>query len=95
MIRHIVLFSLKNREDMPRVVRILEGYRAIPQVRSLEVGVNQKLDTLSNEFDVALTVSFETVDDLEAYKQHAIYKAGTEVIRPLRDQRVVADYEIG
>ncbi|MEM6615633.1 MAG: Dabb family protein [Pseudomonadota bacterium] len=93
MIRHIVLFSATAEEHIDTIVETLSGYSAIPEVRDLAVSRNLKMDSLSNEFDVVLRVSFATRDDLKAYKAHPIYEEGTRIVRPLRDQRVVVDVE--
>lgn len=93
MIRHIVLFGVKRSEDIPTVVEALETFRNIPVVQELEVSLNDKHDSLSSEIDVVLHGIFNSKEELEMYKGHDIYRAGIEVVRPLRDKRIVVDYE--
>ena len=95
MIRHIVLFSAKRPENVDRIVETLSGYAAIPGVVSLTVSRNLRLDPTSTEIDVVLEATFGSIEDLEAYKRHPIYRRGTSIVRPLRELRFVADTEIG
>lgn len=91
MIRHIVFFSAKDPKHVPLIRETLLGYRAIPSVAKLDVAENCKRDSLSNEVDIVLYAEFASFEDLETYKQHPLYQAGIEIVRPLRDVRVVAD----
>ena len=93
MIRHIVFFSAKNPDDIPAIITALEQYRDIPGVQELNVARNLKRDPLANDIDIVLHAVFKTEAALEAYKAHSIYKEGTDIVRPLRDLRVVADIE--
>ena len=94
MIRHIVAFSAKNSADVPTIRDELARMRDIPGVRSLEVRLNAKRDGLSTEMDVVLDSTFDTWADLAAYQDHPDHHAATAKVRPLRDQRIVLDYEI-
>jgi len=38
---------------------------------------------------------FDNATDLAAYKAHALYEESIERVRPLRDMRVAADYDVG
>ncbi len=93
MIRHIVFFSVKQSKDIARVMETLDTYRDIPGVQQLEVALNEKRDALSSEIDVILHGVFNSREDLERYKAHDIYRAGIKIVRPLRDKRIVVDYE--
>lgn len=93
MIRHIVLFSAKEPQYVSIIKNTLGTYINIPSVYKLEVAENSKQDNLSSEIDIILNIEFKSQEDLEAYKQHEIYKQGIDIIRPLRDKRYVVDYE--
>lgn len=94
MIRHIVFFSARNPDDIDTIVDTLRTYADIPGVEALEVSRNSRRDELSNEIDVVLHACFRNGEALEAYKRHPLYLSGIEIVRPLRDIRVAADYEI-
>ena len=95
MIRHIVLFSAKDPKDAATIKAALEKMASIPHVRAFEVSHNAKRDRLSQEIGVVLYSEFEDWAELDAYQSHPLYRKTTEIVRPLRDQRIVADYEAG
>lgn len=94
MIRHIVFFSARDAADVNDIVDALSTYATIPGVKDFEVRRNSKVDRLANDVDVVLHACFDTQEDLDAYKAHPTYIAGTEIVRPLRELRVAADYVV-
>ena len=94
MIKHIVAFTAKNADDVPIIQDALEKMGSIPTVRLWEVAQNAKRDSLSTEIDVVIYSEFETWSDLEAFQAHPDYQQAIDVVRPLRDQRVVVDYGV-
>ncbi|MZR30693.1 Dabb family protein [Sneathiella litorea] len=93
MIKHIVFFSAKHPENIPVIKEAFSKYRDIPSVSKIEVSENSKRDGLSDDIDIVLYVEFESVEALEEYKRHPIYKAGTDTVRPLRKLRFVVDFD--
>ncbi len=93
MIKHIVLFSAKHSKDAGTIKAALEKMSQIPQVLSFSVSYNSKRDKYSKEMDVVLYSEFASWSDLDAYQSHPIYEETTEFVRPLRDKRIVVDYE--
>ena len=94
MITHVVLFKLKDSspeavEKAASVLRGLEG--KVPVIRSIEVGV----DVLRSQrsYDIALTVRFATLEDLETYQTHPEHVKVAEYIAAVRDSAAVVDYE--
>lgn len=92
MIRHIVFFSAKDPKDIELIATTLAGYSKIPGVINFEIGRNKKTDMLKNDVDIVLHAQFETEADLIAYKNHPIYLAGTDIVQPIRELRIAADY---
>ncbi len=96
MIRHIVLFKLKEptEENLAKTKEILLSMSGkVPELRSIEVGV----DFLHSErsYDIALSVEVESREALESYQRDP-YHCG--VVKPhmhaVRSASVAADYEI-
>lgn len=94
MIRHIVLFSVRRPEDMDAVVEGLSLLKTIPHAQRLEVVPNGKVDPLGNEVDVVVYGEFADAAALAAYKAHPVYQESIDRVRPLRDLRISADYEV-
>lgn len=95
MIRHIVMFSCKDRADLTAIHSGLSVLTQIPHARLLEVSLNEKIDQLANDIDVVVYGEFETLEDFRAYKAHPLYEESIRRVRHLRDVRVAADYTIG
>lgn len=93
MIRHIVLFSAKDKDDIDRIVNGLSVLTAIPHARRLEIARNRKTDQLGNDIDVVVYGEFENEAELAAYKAHDLYTESIKRVRPLRELRFAADYD--
>jgi len=95
MIRHIVMFSCKDRADLDTIYQGLSVLTQIPHAVVLEVSHNEKIDQIANDIDVIVYGEFATVEDFRAYKSHPLYEESIRRVRHLRDIRVAADYTIG
>ena len=92
MIRHIVMWKFrpgteKERDDFLAGLRALYG--VIPQIREQEVGLN----VLPGNYDAVLISSFDSVEDLEIYKNDPRHKAVSALCKSIREDRVAVDYE--
>ena len=94
MIRHIVLFTAKNKAEIDGIVDGLSVLTAIPHARLLEIARNRKTDPLSDEIDVVVYGEFDNDAELAAYKAHHLYQELIERVRPLRELRFAADYDL-
>ncbi len=91
MIRHIVFFSARRREDLDAVRSGLEALKLIPHSSVFEVSLNTKVDPLSNEVDIVVYAEFADEAALTAYKSHPDYARTTSIVRPMRELRYSAD----
>lgn len=99
MIRHIVLWNLKNEADglgkvanaqiLKQRLEALPGL--IPEIQSLEVGLNFNHSEAACE--VALLTSFHHVADLQVYQQHPAHQDVVAFVRRIVTDRHVVDYE--
>ena len=60
-----------------------------------EVGLNAKLDQLSDAIDVVVYAEFADEAALQAWKSHPLYAEAIRVVRPLRELRHSADFVSG
>ena len=93
MIRHIVMFSAKRKEDLNTIEEGLNNLTQIPGDFKIEVTRNQKADQLGNDIDIVVYGEFADLDALEAYKAHPLYEKSTSIVRPLRELRIAADVD--
>lgn len=99
MIKHIVLFKLKEfeNEDQKAVVRnkithaLLALKGKIEVLKYIEVGQNYEL--MSSSYDMCLITHFETLKDLEIYRSHPEHLKVVELIKPNATGRAVIDFE--
>jgi hypothetical protein len=94
MIRHVVLFTAKDKADIDRMIDGLSVLTAIPHARRLEVARNRKTDQLGNDIDVVVYGEFDSEKELAAYKAHDMYQESIKRVRPLRELRFAADYNV-
>ncbi|MGY4182948.1 hypothetical protein ACVIHH_008239 [Bradyrhizobium sp. USDA 4518] len=94
MIRHIVFFTAKEKADLDRIIEGLSVLTSITYARRLEIARNRKSDQLGNDIDVVVYGEFDSETDLAAYKTHDLYREAIQRVRPLRELRFAADYEL-
>lgn len=93
MIRHIVLFTAKDKSDIDEMMDGLSLLTKIPHARRLEIARNRKTDLLRNDIDVVVYGEFANDTELEAYRAHDLYQESIRRVRPLRELRFAADYD--
>ena len=95
MIRHIVFFTARNPENLDRIRDGLSILGNIPHASHFEIGQNLHTDALTGApVDVIVYAEFDGEDDLAAYKAHPLYQRAIDLVRPLRDTRIAADYVV-
>jgi quinol monooxygenase YgiN len=93
MIRHIVFFSVTQKDQLATVEAALRQLATIPFADCLTVGRNMRIDKFSSEIDLVVYGEFKDQAALEAFHEHPVYKESVKVVRPMREIRVAADIE--
>ena len=93
MIRHIVMFTLKDHAELEAVLARLSRLGTIPGSRHFEVRPNLKADQIGNDVDIVVYGEFPDLAALQAYKEHPTYAETTSAVRPRRELRVAADID--
>jgi len=89
-----VFFTAKHKQDKQTIYDGLSLLLDIPDCLHLEIGVNERDDPISElSPDFIVYGEFESNDQLAAYKRHPIYLRSIEIVRPLRDKRIAADFD--
>lgn len=91
-IRHVVFFTAKDQADLPQIIAGLSRLADIPHSDVFEVRENSRKDILSGEVDVVVYAEFANETALAAYKAHPLYQEAIDIVRPLRDLRIAADF---
>ncbi|WP_417773324.1 Dabb family protein [Stappia sp.] len=93
MIRHIVFFTARRPEDREAVFQGLSLLNGIPHCAFFEIGRNFDTDPISPRGpDFIVYGEFRDEEQLAAYKAHPLYRQSIDVVRPLRDMRIAADF---
>lgn len=93
MIKHIVMWKFRPGTEKERdefLTGLSALYGVIPQIRAQEVGVN----VLPGNYDAALISLFDSLEDLEAYKNDPRHKAVSALCKAIRTDRVAVDLEV-
>jgi hypothetical protein len=98
MIRHIVMFKLKDFGSSSENHKAAEQVRAellsmkdrIAVIREFEVGINIASDP--SAFEVVINSVFDSSDDLEAYRVHPDHQAFIAFNKNYTERKAVADY---
>ena len=100
MIKHIVLWTLKNRENpqsreatATAIKEKIEGMRGrIPGLLHIEGRID--FTKSADSWDVALYAELESREALAGYQVHPAHEEFKAVIGPHRQQRSLIDYEV-
>ena len=92
MIRHVVMWTLKNPAEAPRFKALLDSCKGlVPGMREFEAAV--RTEGLEANCDVVLVSSFDDKAALQAYLEHPTHVEVSAVLGGLRESRSVLDYE--
>ena len=93
----MALFWLKNSdsaEDLAMLAQGVESLRAIPQVRTLHIGVpaaTDARDVVDHSWSLSESMTFDSVAEQAAYQPHPLHKAFIERCGHLWAKVVVYD----
>jgi quinol monooxygenase YgiN len=91
MIRHIVVFTLKDPADAPKVKALLDSCKGlVPGMHEFDVGI--KTAGLEANADVVLVSTFADAAALAAYQPHPHHQGVVAQIREMAATRHVLDY---
>lgn len=98
MIKHIVMWKLKSEAEgrtaaenalwMKEHLESLMGI--VPQLKTCEVGIN----IAEGNYDACLVSTFDSMEDLAAYKVHPEHVKISFYCKKVRETRVACDYII-
>ena len=92
MVKHIVLFKLKDQKDRQKALDALNGMKGkIEGLIELEAGA----DFLSSErsYDIALICTLKDRAALDFYQAHPVHQPVKKLMHGIREGSVAVDYE--
>ena len=98
MVKHIVLFKLKNEvsaaEKQAVALKFKEAIEVLPAIipfiGHVEVGVNINPD---EQWNIALYSEFQTLEEVKAYAVHPAHVAAAKLLADVKESRACVDYE--
>lgn len=93
MVKHIVLFKVKEGEDVAEVVKTAEA-ALLPLVGKIE-GLNYaEIKQTYSGMDIALYCELESKEAMAYYADHPLHTEAKNQFFHLLSSRVAADYEV-
>lgn len=93
MIKHIVLFTVKEGEDKDKVAAIAES-TLLPLVGKIEGLLHLEVKRCFNGADIALYSELESREALAHYAPHPLHEEAKSHFFHLLSGRMAADYEV-
>ena len=98
MVKHIVLFKLKDNVSEAEKLVVMNKFKAaiealpaqISVIRKIEVGLNINPDETWN---IALNSEFDTLEDVKFYATHPDHVAAGKILAETKESRACVDYE--
>lgn len=99
MVKHIVLFKLKDEAPAEARLAAMNAFKAaiealpakISFIRSIEVGLNINP---AETWSIALYSEFDSLDDVRRYAVHPDHVAAGKLLAEVRESRACVDYEL-
>ena len=99
MVKHIVLFKLKENLSTEEKQAVIDKFKAaiealppvIPSIRKIFVGQNINAD---EKWDICLESEFDTLEDVKFYATHPDHVAAGKILAETKESRACVDYEL-
>lgn len=99
MVKHIVLFKLKDDASADAKLAAMHAFKdaiealpaEIPFIRKIEVGLNINP---AETWSIALYSEFDTLDDVRQYAVHPDHVAAGKLLAEVKESRACVDYEL-
>lgn len=95
MIKHIVMWKFREGEQENMLIfrdRLLSLRGKIPEIRSMEVGIN--INPSDRSFDAVLVSEFDSLEALKAYSENPLHVEVSKFCKSIRTASHSVDYEI-
>ena len=96
MVKHVVMFKFKGtlteKQEVAEKFKesLLKLPTEIPQLKSIEVGININP---AETWDLVLTACADTLEDVKIYSAHPAHVAAVQIIAPHKEDRACVDFE--
>ena len=98
MVKHIVLFKLKDTLSKDEKCEVMNRFKAaiealpekIEVIRKVFVGLNMNE---AEQWDICLESEFDTLDDVKLYASHPAHVEAAGILKETKQERACVDYD--
>ena len=98
MIKHVVMIKVKDFDNLQKKTEVIEKLKneldnldeEIEEIRYLDTGINISNSPLA--YDLVLITEFESLEDLDIYRNHSAHVKVLEFINEIKEKLTVVDY---
>ncbi len=91
MVKHVVMYKLKNKADADEMIkRFLSMRGKIDVLKSLYAGKNEVES--ARAYDVALICEFDSLEDLQVYADHPVHLPVKEYVHSVIEKAHSVDF---
>ena len=95
MIRHIVLFKIKDefKDEIPQLVENIYGMKGRIEVM-LDLEAGEDVLHSDRSYDLGLVTVFDSMESFQAYQTHPVHMPVRKRMHEVRSASVSCDFEI-
>jgi len=98
MVKHIVMFQLKDTLSMDERLDVMNRFKAAIEALPAKIDVIRKVFVGLNineaeKWDICLESEFDTLDDVKFYAVHPDHVAAAGILKDAKQDRACVDYE--
>ncbi|MEG1838017.1 MAG: Dabb family protein [Bacteroidaceae bacterium] len=98
MVKHIVLFKLKDMDSKEVKLNIMNQFKAAIEALPAKISVIRKIEVNFNinpaeVYDIALYSEFDSLADVQFYAAHPSHVAAGKLLAAVKESRACVDYE--
>ena len=98
MVKHIVMFKLKDTLSKEEKLVVMKDFKAAIEALPAQIDVIRKIFVGFNineaeQWDICLESEFDSLDDVKLYAAHPAHVAAAGILKDAKQDRACVDYE--
>ena len=98
MVKHIVMFKLKDTLSKEEKQVVMNDFKAAIEALPAQIDIIRKVFVGFNfneaeEWDICLESEFDSLDDVKVYAAHPAHVAAAGILKDAKQDRACVDYE--
>ena len=98
MVKHIVMFKLKETLSAEEKLDVMNRFKAAIEALPAQIDIIRKVFVGFNineaeQWDICLESEFDSLDDVKVYAAHPAHVAAAGILKDAKQDRACVDYE--